>query len=45
MAIDIVIVKKYLAELILSKSYNDEKVNQLDNQVKILRKKLDIDSD
>ena len=44
MAIDIAIVKKRLTELILSKSYNDERVNQLDDQAKILRKKLDIDS-
>jgi len=44
MAIDIAIVKKRLAELILSKSQNDEKSIHLDEQARILRKKLHIDS-
>lgn len=38
------IVKKRLAELILSKSENDERIIQLDEQAGILRKKLHIDS-
>ena len=45
MTIDVTTVRKRLAELILSKSESNERITQLDNQAKILRKKLHLDSD
>ena len=42
---NIELVKKRLTELILSKSQNDEKVNQLDGKAKILRQRLQIETD
>ncbi len=42
---DLEITKKRIAEITLSKSQNEEKVLQLDGQVKILKKKLNIDTD
>jgi len=45
MTLDKAIVRKRLSELILSKSQNDKKIIHLDEQAKILRKKLHIDTD
>ena len=41
---DIEIVKKRLAGLILSKSQNDERIKNLDDQATILRKRLHIET-
>ena len=45
MTIDEKIVKERLANLIDSKSQNDKKINELSEQAKILRKRLQLDSD
>ncbi len=42
---DLEIAKKRIAEIALLKSQNEEKVLQLDGQVKILKKKLNIETD
>ncbi len=42
---DVSIIKKRLTDLVLSKSQNDEKLIHLDEQAKVLRKKLQLDSD
>ena len=41
---DLEIVRKRLAELIICKSQNDEKINQLNNQATILRQRLQIET-
>lgn len=45
MTIDEKVVKERLANLIDSKLQNDEKINELSNQVKVLRKRLQIETD
>lgn len=44
MAIDEKVVKERLANLIDSKSQNDKKINDLSEQAKILRKRLQIET-
>ena len=39
------LVKKRLAKLIISKSQNNERINQLDSQAKILKQRLCIETD
>ena len=45
MTIDEKIIKERLATLIDSKFQNDEKINELSNQAKILKKRLQIETD
>ena len=45
MTIDEKIIKERLATLIDSKLQNDEKINELSNQAKILKKRLQIETD
>lgn len=45
MTIDEKIIKERLATLIDSKSQDDKKINELSNQAKILKKRLQIETD
>ena len=45
MIIDEKIIKERLAILIDSKSQDDKKINELSNQAKILKKRLQIETD
>jgi hypothetical protein len=45
MPIDEKIIKERLAKLVDSKLYDDEKINELVNKAKILKKRLDIETE